>query len=1118
MGVFMMCGHFGEKTVRLTANHPASWRCYPVWLSGLSLFLLILLILALPFNAALAQDAGQIVSVLGTAEVFRDGRWQALTTGAAITAGEMVRTGEGGRAAIQLSNGAQIKLNANSRLEFKQIAPPVEAGFLSTSTQVLQNLLRILSCEMWVRSGGEPLEIETVYATATVRGTEFNLAVEPGDLARLTVLTGLIEFRNPQGSVLVAANEQATAQLGEAPRKTVLLNPLDAVQWSLYYPDVVGDPKADQQQAKPQTARAWTQRAQQELLQGQVEAARQAIDRALALDPNNADAYSLRSAIALVQNRPVQALEDAQRAVTVNPASSTAYLSLSLAHQAGFDLNAALVAAQKAVELDPANPRALVQESSLLFGMGRRREATQVAELARQRAPNDAMVNTVWGFLELARNRIDDARAAFQTAITQDSTLGLPHLGLGLALFRRNQTGAAVDEIRKATLLEPQVSLYSSYLGKAFYEIKDDRRAEKYLELAKQLDPRDPTPWLYDAVRLQSINRPGDALNSVQHSIDLNQNRTVYRSQLLLDEDLSTRQASQAGIYENLGFEKLAQEKATQSLSLDPTNYSAHRFLSDSYAGRPRYEIAQVSELLQAQLLQPININPIQPSLVATNLNILARTGVSKMAFNEYMSLFERDRTQLYASGVAGNNGAWGDEVVVSGLNGSFSYSLGQFHYQTDGFRPNSDFQHDLYDLFVQVEVTPELNLQAEYRRRESNEGDLHLNFDGSFAPQDRINTTQETTRVGARYSPSPKTSIIASLIYADRSDLAGFFVENNDFSFSVQAESQQAEAQWLYKEDRFNTIAGFGIYRTQNNLSQPCCGLFIDYPSQQNTGYGYANIQFSPNMTGILGLGYDSYELQNFSVNQLNPKLGLRWNITDQLVLRAAAFEVIKRDLLVNQTIEPTQIAGFNQFFDDANGTSSKNYGIGLDAHLNFTLFGGLEFLRRDLEMPFGIGGPFEIEKDQEDLYRAYGYWLLDRNWSLTAEYQYEGFKMLNGQYRRISLPTQLETTTVPLNLRYFNPTGFFAGVGTTYVDQQITYDPEANPSMASGSDHFFLFDATMGYRLPKRWGIVALEVRNLTNQQFQFQDYWFQTASNNTDPRFLPERTWLARFILNF
>ena len=1107
-----MRGHSGGNPAR--QRHQSFGHFYAAWLSGI---ILTLIGLVLPFNAALAQDAGEIVSVLGAAEVFRDGHWQELTTGATIAAGEAVRTGPGSRAAIQLINGIQVKLNANSRLEFKQIVPPTE-GFLGAAAQVLRNLLRVLSGEVWVRSGGEPLEIETVYATATVRGTEFDLAVEPGDLARLTVLTGLIEFRNPQGAVLVAANEQATAKLGEAPRKIVLLNPLNAVQWSLYYPDGASvseqpDPACSNDSQSP---RCWTQTAQRQLLQGQVAVAQQTIDRALALDPNDVTAYSLRSTIALVQNRNAEALMDAQRAVAANPASSSAYLSLSLAQQAGFDLNSALASAHKAVELDPDNSRALIQESNLLFGMGQLDKAIKVAEQARRRAPDDAMVNTVWGFLLLAQNRIKEAREVFQVAITQDSTLGLPHLGLGLALFQRNHTKAAVDEIRKATLLEPQVSFYNSYLGKAFYEIKDDRRAEKYLELAKQLDPHDPTPWLYDAIRLQSINHPGEALDNIQHSIDLNENRTVYRSRLLLDEDLATREVNQARIYENLGFEQMAQVKATQSLSFDPTNYSAHRFLSDSYSGRPRYEIAQVSELLQAQLLQPININPIQPSLVATNLNILARTGVSKMAFNEYMSLFERDQTQLYASGAAGNNGTWEDEAVVSGLNGRFSYSLGQFHYQTDGFRPNNDIQHDLYDLFVQAEVTPELNLQAEYRRRETSQGDLRLNFDGIFSPRIGNNTTQETVRIGARYSPSPQTSVIASLIYTDVNGESDFFTDSSKTQITRKPQGNQAEAQWLYKEDYFNSIVGFSLYRNQYNYYY-LGESYLEFPTDQTAVYGYTNIQFPLNIMGTFGLSYDAYHSQNFSLNQLNPKLGLRWNITDQLVLRAAAFEVVKRDLIVNQTIEPTQLAGFNQFFDDSNGTSSKNYGVGLDAHLIKNLFGGLELSRRDLEIPIGIGGLFEIEKDQEDSYSAYLYWLLDHNWSVTARYFYGEFEMQEGRYRRSAFPTKIKTAIAPLNIRYFNPSGFFAGVGATYVDQRVGFDPEAT-STVSGSDDFFLFDTTVGYRLPKRWGVIALEVRNLTDQQFQFQDYSFQTANNSIDPLFLPERTWLARVILNF
>ncbi|MEZ5579655.1 MAG: tetratricopeptide repeat protein [Candidatus Competibacteraceae bacterium] len=420
------------------------------------------------------------------------------------------------------------------------------------------------------------------------------------------MLDGLVEFSNPQGSVLVATNEQASAKVGEAPRKTVLLNPLDAVQWSLYYPNVIGtatqrDPRRDD----PRSSLYWVQAAQNHLLRGQVVAARQAIDRALTLDPNDALAYSLRSNIDLVQNHKTLALADAERAIAADPSSSTAYLSLSLVRQAEFDLDAALEAARKAVALDPYNARALIQESSLLFGMGRLREAVKVAERARQRAPDDAMVNTVWGFLQLARNRVNEAREAFQVAIAQDSTLGLPQLGLGLVLFRHNQTDKAIEAMRKATLLEPKVSLYNSYLGKAFYEDKQNQPAQKYLEAAKQLDPRDPTPWYYDAIRLQSVNQPVAAVENLQKSIDLNDDRGVYRSRLLLDEDLAARSATLGRVYNEVGFTELGLQEGWQSVNRDPSNYSAHRLLADSYVALPNAEAARVVNCCKRSCCNP---------------------------------------------------------------------------------------------------------------------------------------------------------------------------------------------------------------------------------------------------------------------------------------------------------------------------------------------------------------------------------------------------------------------------------------------------------------------------------------------------------------------------------
>ncbi|PYM13510.1 MAG: hypothetical protein DMD81_20835, partial [Candidatus Rokuibacteriota bacterium] len=95
-------------------------------------------------------------------------------------------------------------------------------------------------------------------------------------------------------------------------------------------------------------------------------------------------------------------------------------------------------------------------------------------------------------------------------------------------------------------------------------------------------------------------------------------------------------------------------------------------------------------------MLQPLNVNPVQPRLAASNLFILNSIGPSELAFNEFTPLFNRNRFGLQLSGLFGGNGTVGDEAVHSAVWQNFSYSLGQFHYETDGFRPNNDLREDI--------------------------------------------------------------------------------------------------------------------------------------------------------------------------------------------------------------------------------------------------------------------------------------------------------------------------------------------------------------------------------------------------------------------------------------
>jgi hypothetical protein len=241
--------------------------------------------------------------------------------------------------------------------------------------------------------------------------------------------------------------------------------------------------------------------------------------------------------------------------------------------------------------------------------------------------------------------------------------------------------------------------------------------------------------------------------------------------------------------------------------------------------------------------------------------------------------------------------------------------------------------------------------------------------------------------------------------------------------------------------------------------------------------------------------------------------KVGFQWDITDHLRLRAAYLRTLKRLLVVDQTIEPTQVAGFNQFFDDFNGTRTELLGAGLDIKATDGLFAGFEFTRRNLDVPIP---PRDVtirtltDDQTEDLYRAYIYWTPHPRWALSTEYRFESLRS------EILPPNELETTTIPLSIRYFSPLGVFAELGATFVQQDIEQQgSESNPS----TEDFFILDTAIGYRLPKRRGIISLEVKNLLNEDFLFQDLELRTSEPFKVARdFIPDRAILARITLNF
>ena len=645
--------------------------------------------------------------------------------------------------------------------------------------------------------------------------------------------------------------------------------------------------------------------------------------------------------------------------------------------------------------------------------------------------------------------------------------------------------------------------------------------------MAKELDPNDPTPYFYDAIRKQTLNRPVEALRDLQKSVSLNDNRAVYRSKLLLDEDLAARSASLGRIYDDLGFRQLALAEGWKSLNADPANYSAHRFLSDSYSALPRHEIARVSELLQSQLLQPINITPVQPHLAESNFSVLSGSGPADLSFNEFNPLFNRNRFALQAGGVGGSRRTLGEEVVQSGVQGKFSYSLGQFHYQTDGFRENSDNRQNFYNAFAQWSISHKTGLQAEFRSRDIAAGDLGLRFiPDDFFPFQRQTEETRSIRLGLRHAFSPGSDLIASLVYEKQetevADSVPFILDilTKEHHFGL-------EIQQLSRSKRLSVIVGGGYIDVDRkdvfNLSlvTPPIPLIVDDITENDIRhanlYVYSHSSCVRNVILTVGASADFLNDANDTKgatperNQFNPKIGVTWSPLPSTTLRAAAFRAFTKTLpMTQQTLEPTQVAGFNQFFDDVRGTESWRYGAGADHKFSAELSGGVEYSRRDLEVPVNVNfAQFSRTDWKERLGRAYIYWTPHRWMALSGEYQYERFD--HGEIRNPGV-VGVTTDRFPLGIGFFHPSGLGLRAKATYFDQEGTFERSTNLALPStdGADRFWIFDASAAYRLPRRLGIVSVEGKNLFDRSFGFHD------TDPFHPSILPKRTVFFRFTL--
>jgi Tfp pilus assembly protein PilF len=1114
----------------------------------------------------------------GQVSVIRLGREVPLSSSMSLERNDIVVT-KRGRATVRFeSDGTVVRVGPDSRVQINESATERD--------------VTVFFGRLWahvVRWKERTTRFATGSTIAAIRGTEVSLGVaSDGNETKLAVLEGHVEAQTDAGTLALAAGESSVSAKGRKPAAGVRVRPQDAVQWALYYlpvlytaPGELGQGQEWQAKAQEaaeaylkgdlaaavdsvegvaaegiQDARFFTFRASLRLATGNVEEAEKDIEQALKLKPNDGDALALKAIVAVARNENDAALTTAHQAVTADPKSATAQIALSYALQARFDLEGARQSLEEAVKLDPKDALAWARLAEIRSSLGERDAALEAAQKAVQLQPNLSRTQTVLGFAYLTRVQTRQGAEAFRKAIQLDANDPLPRLGLGLAEIRDGHLSEGSKEIEVAVSLDPAQSIVRSYLGKAYFEGKRTELDQREYDVAEQSDPKDPTPWFYDAITKQTTNRPVEALESLEKAIELNDNRGVYRSRLLLDSDLAARSASLGRIYNDLGFQDLGLVEGWNSLNTDPSNYSAHRLLADNYAAIPRHQIARVSELFQSQMLQPLNTTPIQPSLGESNLFLIASEGPSTLSFHEFNPLFNRNQVNVQGGFLAAEDSTWAGDGIVSGIYDKFSFSGGYSGYKTDGFRENNNQDDKIANAFAQVELNPSTSIQAEVRHRKLEAGDLSLNIlPDDFNPDQSQEEDRTNVRVGLRHDFAPGATVLASYMHSDQD--TKFAAPVTDLGLDVNVnrneKADSVEGQFLFRSSSLRVVGGAGYFDigSAETLTTTISDIGLtditatDKTIKHTNLYAYSYIPLPGRLTLTLGASGDRFDEKGDSSqetqfpglpsapaetvpalvlgeqNQFNPKAGVVWNAKTGTTFRAAWFKTLKRTLITDQTLEPTQVAGFNQFFDEAPATKSRVYGGAIDQKFGRKVFGGIEYSRRELTIPFtNIEFSPEAETTvtvdytdaDERLGRAYLFFAPHPWVTFGAEYQYEKFRRDPEQF---FIYSTLKTQRLPLSVRFFHPSGISAFVGATYLDQEgnfATISESGESEFVPRESKFWVVDAALRYRLPKRYGFLVAGVNNLTDERSTYQ------ATDPTNLRIRPGRVIYGRLVVAF
>mgnify|MGYP001003020780 CR=1 FL=1 len=1175
----------GAGSIRLPAGEGTGFG----WISVALAWLLTGAILNL--DAATTNEANSVTSVpiacelleiTGSVERGRVGsdEWKPARIHEPLLPGDRLRTLAESRATLRLSDRSVVRLHEWSVVEIQAPAGPQSA---KRRLKLNQGRLFFLN-----RERPSDMEFETPLATGAIRGTEFLVQVSKTDgTTQVTLFDGAVTLLRGDESVNLTAGQEVTLAPGISPAFTAALPLRQAIQWTFYYPGILNP----EDLALPPSERSLLSPSLEAYGQGALVSAFEAIPVAPAAVSKAWQLYvaSLKLTIGKIEaaeeilrelpsDEPIaDALRGLIAAVRLDswgpgrsPATATEFLALSYYEQSRARLGEAREAARRATVSAPEFGFAWARLAELEFGFGQVSASREALRRARTLSPRQAHALSLEGFAALQEHRPAQARNWFDQAIHLDSALGSAWMGRGLAQEALGNYAAGADDLQTAAALEPQRAIFRSYLAKAWIQSRQDRLVDKEFQVAKNLDPTDPTAWLYSALYRHQIFRLNEAVNDLEHSVALNDNRRVFRSRNLLDADRSVRSANLAMLYQEVGLDEVGFRAARDAIDSDPALFSSHLFLSrslqstrDPFTYDLRLQTPQQSELLVANLLAPEGAGNLSQSL----------------SQQEQLSFFEGKKLGVSTYSEYRSAGDGLQAASVFGQADHLSFAVDSQIVSLQGQHANSDLEQFGYSLQAKQGLTLKDSVYLQIGTSHLESGDIARHYDP--------NETKLTLRVEEdqnpylylgyhrEWSPQSHTLLLVSrlpdhltlddpqpnVLFLQKSGGNNIAVSRDPF-FRLNLDSeftlQSTELQHLWDSDEHGLTVGARYQWTTIDSSAvltrgPSAPLANVTAQELERLSSYAYYRWRPAdwLRATAGLTFDhliyprNIDLPPIlpgeqSRTRLSPKLGVTvtpWRNGSLYAAWTRSLGGVYFDDAVR--LEPTLTAGFVHAFRSlipesaaglVPGTEFETWGVGLDQTFDSRTYAGVRAERFQSKGSREVGAFYNaglipepqiptstlqsLDYNENNLTFYVGQ-LIGSRWSTGARYRISEAE-LTGRFPELprDLPgvSSLEQDeravlgNLELHVSFQHESGFFVRWESDWYHQTNQGYQSSRPG-----DQFWQHNAFAGWKFPRRHAEIRVGIINLTDQDYRLNPL-------NAHAVLARERTFVTSLRLNF